>query len=646
MTARTEASGAAAARLAFHQLHASPNLGAAALVASTLTPLAATGGGYAPTSWGWSTLALLWVTAIALVIGRLPRPGALDWLLLTSLSALLGWIALSARWSTRPEQSVLEAERMLLYLAGAAVVVLLLRKRCLGGALVGVLIAVTLVSAYGLALRLTPDWMDNRSATGGERLSEPLGYWNAFGIFAAMGIVVALVLAVRARPAVGRALAAGSVVLLAPTLYLTFSRGGWLALAIGLAVVIAVDPSRRELLARATVVAPAPALAVWLAANSEALTTVGATHQEVTRAGHRLGVAILLLAAGAAAAVLAGDRIAHRLLLPRRLGVILLSAGLVAAAAVAVASLSRYGDPLTLATKARRAFAAEPAPVDGSLNRRLLSLSGDGRMLLWREAWAESRAHPWLGSGAGTFQQYWLQHRPHNLWVRDAHSLYLETLAELGPVGVLLLAAALGVPLVAGVRARRHPLVPAAFGAYAAYLFHAGADWDWEVTGVTLIAVMCGASLVVVARRPQARPRRHGRLPTRAAALVATLALTGFTLVGLAGNRALSAATAAARGHEWDVVEREASRAERWAPWSSEPWLLLGEVQLRRGDRAAALASFRRAISKDPRNWRAWFDLARSSSESERLRALSRAAALNPRSREIFDYRAALELRG
>ncbi|HYT50946.1 MAG TPA: hypothetical protein VEL10_01935 [Gaiellaceae bacterium] len=46
--------------------------------------------------------------------------------------------------------------------------------------------------------------------------------------------------------------------------------------------------------------------------------------------------------------------------------------------------------------------------------------------------------------------------------VRDAHSLYVETLAELGPIGLALLSAALVVPLVAAVRARRHPLsVPA-----------------------------------------------------------------------------------------------------------------------------------------------------------------------------------------
>src|SRR6266542_4459338 len=44
----------------------------------------------------------------------------------------------------------------------------------------------------------------------------------------------------------------------------------------------------------------------------------------------------------------------------------------------------------------------------------------------------------------------------------DAHSLYVETLAELGPIGLALLSAALVVPLVAAVRARRHPLsVPA-----------------------------------------------------------------------------------------------------------------------------------------------------------------------------------------
>jgi len=61
-----------------------------------------------------------------------------------------------------------------------------------------------------------------------------------------------------------------------------------------------------------------------------------------------------------------------------------------------------------------------------------------------------------------------------------------------------------GVPVYAAFKARRHPLVPAAFGAYVAYLVHAGVDWDWEMTAVTLTALFIGASIVAAERSPVA----------------------------------------------------------------------------------------------------------------------------------------------
>lgn len=93
--------------------------------------------------------------------------------------------------------------------------------------------------------------------------------------------------------------------------------------------------------------------------------------------------------------------------------------------------------------------------------------------------------------------------------MRDARSLYLETLSELGPLGLALLLVALGVPVYVAFRARRHPLVPAAFGAYVAYLLHAGVDWDWEMPAVTLTALFIGASIVVAARSPSAAEFSH-----------------------------------------------------------------------------------------------------------------------------------------
>src|SRR5262249_31498591 len=156
------------------------------------------------------------------------------------------------------------------------------------------------------------------------------------------------------------------------------------------------------------------------------------------------------------------------------------------------------------------------------------SLSNNGRIALWRTAWQDHQAHPWLGSGAGSYEREWLAHRAVPMKVRDAHSLYLETLAELGPVGLGLLCAALLVPLTAAWRLRRRPGIPLPVGAYVAFLCHAGADWDWELTGVTLTALLVGVAVLVDARRDDAprllRPS-HRAVAATAAVVLSVAAL-------------------------------------------------------------------------------------------------------------------------
>ena len=122
------------------------------------------------------------------------------------------------------------------------------------------------------------------------------------------------------------------------------------------------------------------------------------------------------------------------------------------------------------------------------------------RPAYWDVALADASEHVVLGSGAGSFDDYWLEHRPIPAYVRDAHSLYLETVAELGIVGLALLLVALGAPLVAAARARENRLVATAAAAYVAFLVHAGLDWDWEMPVTTIAGLACGATLLVSTR--------------------------------------------------------------------------------------------------------------------------------------------------
>jgi O-antigen ligase len=501
--------------------------------------------------------------------------------------------------------------------------------------LAGVLAGITLASAYGLATRLFPERMGSYDPVQGNRLAEPLGYANALGVFAVMGSLLAAGVAVRARRPVVRALSAASLVILVPTLYFTFSRGAWVALAAGLAATIAVDRRRLQFAAGLLVVAPPSAIAVWLASRSTALTNEQPVFAEVSRDGRRFALAVVVLAAISALAALAFFYAEARIQVGRRLRwsfALFLAAVLVAGlASVFVA----YGTPATLARKAYEGFKAPPVPVT-DLNDRLFQLSGKTRAEYWAAAWDDFEAHPALGSGAGSYEQYWLRSRSNGAEdVRDAHGLYLETLAELGPVGLGLLLAALAVPIAAAVRARKAPLVPTASGAYVAYLVHAGVDWDWEMMSVTAAALLCGVALLVWARGTGTRTLSAA---TRAGVLAAALALTAFSFVGLVGNSALAAGYDAFAAGRDDEAEAEARKAAKWAPWSPEPWQLLGEVQLAKGDSPLARANFRKAIAKDERNWELWFGLAEASAGDERKRAFARAVSLNPWSIELAEF--------
>jgi hypothetical protein len=320
--------------------------------------------------------------------------------------------------------------------------------------------------------------------------------------------------------------------------------------------------------------------------------------------------------------------------------VLLAVAVLVGAAGVS----AKYGSPPAIAKRAWHSFTAKPPKhASGNLNNRLLTLSNNGRLALWRVAWHDFRAHPLNGSGAGSYYGVWLQKRPDATQVRNAHSLYLETLAELGAPGLLLLATGLLVPLAVAARARETPLVAGAAAAYIAFLLHAAFDWDWQLPGVALAPLLLGAALLAAARpdRPTLRAATAARVGA-AATFVLVAALAAFAL---AGNRALASAQHATTAERWHVAESSARHAASLQPWSAEPWRVLGEAQLQQGKLAAARASFRSGIAKNPHDWLLWLDLALASKGTARPAAARHALALNPRSLEIARIRTFLGIR-
>ena len=592
--------------------------------------LAGAQGGYFPSSWGWATFPLLWVAALALVLRERIRLSGSERAFVGLLVALTLWILLSASWSVASAPSILESERGLLYVAGVAAILLVTRSRDLPRLLGGLLTAISAIAIFSLATRLFPDRVGVYDGASVYRLAQPIGYWNGLAIFTGMGALLALGFASRARSIVVRAVAAAAPVVLLPTFYFTFGRGAWIALTAGAVFAVAIDPRRLQLLAGLLAFLPLPAVAVWAASRKPGLTHAGAPLSQAVHDGHRLALVLLLLAAGNAAIAVAFALAERRIEPPAWVR----GGFAVAIVLIALASLAtifvRYGGPTTLAHKGYRAFKAPPPHVQGNLNKRLLSFSGNGRADLWRLAWDDARAHPVLGAGAGTYERYFLAHQPPQIGrVRDAHGVYVETLAELGPFGLILLVGALVLPLSVLGAARRHPLVPGAAGAYAAYLVHTGVDWDWELPAVTLTGLLCGACLLIAARGSYRSPRLSSS--ARWMGVGALVVAAGFAAVGLVGNTALSRSNVARQHGDWARAARDARHAKTWMPWSPRPWVALGRAQLGAGLLPAARASFRKAISMDSGDWELWYRLASASRGDARRRALREASRLFPR---------------
>ena len=605
-------------------------LGAAAMV----VPLAAADGGYFSTSWGWAAVPFAWVAGLALVLRHRIRIQALEVVFLAALGGLTAWVALSLLWSKDFPQTMLELERAIVYLTGTAAAVLVLRRRAVPWLVAGLATGVACVCAYSLATRVFP------SAVGPQviavnRLQTPIGYWNALGIFSAIGTLLLAGLAARARWLPGRALAAAATVVCVTTLYFTFSRGSWLALFAGIVVALAADPRRAQLSVAFLALAPFSAAAVWLASRSAALVDLNRPLAQATSDGHRIAFAVVLLALGAAGATLLLAVAADRWRPSRTARVAYLGTIAFALLVVIGIGLAHYGGPAAAARRAWHSFRGAPVQVGvgQSLNGRLFSLSNSGRINLWKAAWHDATSHPIVGSGPGTYEQYWYAHRTDPQTVRDAHSLYLETLAEAGIVGFAMLVALLVLPLIAFVRLRARRLAPVLGAAYVAFLVHAAVDWDWEIPAVALLALLVGVGLLVLGR-----DRGSFRVGTRARVALAALVLVpvaGFSTYTYIGNRQLSSAADAARRGDWKRAATDAREAISWSPWASTPWHVLAAADAAVGRRRQAVLDMRHAVALSPLDWTLWYDLGNVSVGTERRQAYARARQLNPQETEL-----------
>ena len=277
---------------------------------------------------------------------------------------------------------------------------------------------------------------------------------------------------------------------------------------------------------------------------------------------------------------------------------------------------------------------------------RLSGVSGNGRYQYWQSALDANATAPWKGIGPGTFEFWWARNGTDPGFIRDAHTLYFETLAETGIVGLALLGGLLAFLLVAAiVRSLRAPPelrigIAAAVGGLAAFLTSAAFEWVWEMAAIACVVMLLGAVIVAGRRRtrpasPRVRSLARRLLPRAVLAALAAVAL-GAIAVPMAGALATRDSRDAAAEGNLVAALQDARTAQRLQPYAATPHLQQALVLEEAGALSNAATAARAATAEEPTNWRTWFVLARIDArrgeDAAALVALRKARRLNPRS--------------
>jgi hypothetical protein len=554
--------------------------------------------------------------------------------------------ALSSLWSGSMELSVVEADRVLVYLGFFLAAFLIAqtderRQRFAEG----IAIAVTLVAFLGLASRLLPEILSVGNSLGaGARLRYPLGYWNANG--AMFGIAVAMLLWSSRRSSFAAlrwaAVAAMPAVLLA--LYFTYSRGGLLSLLIAAGCLLALSRDRLWMLATLAIGAIG-ALPAVLAVQARRSLADSVANQAAVDQG--LTVLLILLAGTALAlALFAGLRA-----LERREGrltghAVRLSQSPVLLKRLAIAAaLIAIGVVIAVGGRAWHQFSSSDLQFPNQPEKHFGQLSGAGRHDFYRVAVDSFEEKPLLGHGAGTYEFSWERLRSIDIPVHSAHSLYLEAFSELGLVGGLVVLGLVGSLLWTGfgawrtARGAQRELCAVLLSATAAFAVGAAFDWFWEIAALGAVFFLAAAVLVAIrCEQLSVGTTRRKRDERRYGLAVSGLIIAWIAAVGLVGpllvQHELKSSQHAAADGDLAAAVSHAGTARSIEPWAASPYVQLGLLAQLQGELPVASERLTQAIEREDRNWQLYYlrsKVEHEAGEAAPARAdLAKAHELNP----------------
>jgi O-antigen ligase len=608
------------------------------------------------------------VAAAALLAGR-DRRAAYGIPALLCFGALVAFTIASILWSVNPSDSWQEASRTLAYAVvfGVAMAFARFAPHRWAALVGGTVVASTIICGYALLTKVFPGALNPDEVYA--RLREPFGYWNAVGLMAALGAPGCLWLGARRDGhAAINALAYPALGLMLLTLLMAYSRGGLLALLIGLVVWFALVPLRlRGVAVLAASAGGAVLVAIWAFAQ-DGLSKDRMAIDQRAAAGHELGVLLIvliavLLAAGLAIGFAAAGR-APRSDIRRAAGVtILVALALVPIAGAGALAFSTrgLGGSISHGWKQLTDPHASTPPNDPG---RLTAI-GSVRARYWNEALKMWKGHPLKGVGAGGYATLRPRYRQDDLEVRHAHGYVVQTLADLGLAGMLISVALVGFWLIAATSAvgRERGLswstafTPERIGLLTLlsivviFAAHSFVDWTWFVPGNAVVALLCAGWLA--GRGPllpepmpgggslRDRMRAGLRIPLRAglaaAAIVVALIAAWTTWQPLRSQNAMDDALAALEGKNINAARSDAQAAEDRNPLAVEPLFVRSVVEQQAGDTVAARRALENAVQLQPTNSEPWlrladFDLNVLHDPAQAKAALGPALYLDPRS--------------
>ncbi|MDX6689355.1 MAG: hypothetical protein QOG15_812 [Solirubrobacteraceae bacterium] len=562
------------------------------------------------------------------------RAPAIAWLGVALLAGFAVWCGVTMLWSVTPDRTWAHINRAFAY---TLVVVLAIAAgssapRALERVATGWLVVAVTCALYALGGKVIPGvnvlGIDFNHTNELSRLRAPLQYWNALGLVCVLAIPIAVRLAADGTRRVPLRLGAlSSLFVLMCCLGMTYSRGGMIAVVVAVAVMTALGGLRLRVLAAlsVTLLFTIPVLA--FAFNRPALKGLRVPLDQRVPDGVLLGLVMAGCLLGLLIAAWGLLRLEERTewteARTRAVWRVLAVTAAVLACVYVGGVISAPGGPRGVADRAWHQFTS--ATADNVSDPARLATSNSGNRWVWWEeaagAWAQ---RPLLGWGAGSFPVTHKIFRQVELGVIEPHNMPLQFLAEDGLIGALLVLGGLGVLLFAAldrVRAmapgRQRDIAVALYAGAVAWVVHSCVDWDWDIPGVTVPALLFIGVLVAIPREVA-----WSRLPTepvqrplgaRSAALAAVCVLLGLAVVSaalpaIADSKTDSALVVSTNAGDAELRQdtADAELAARLDPTSVRPLFAAAALAQNRGRLVDARDYLLQAVRRQPFSSEAW----------------------------------------